>query len=308
MLNLNAGGLTLGIFLLIGLGALCRQTGLLKYEDRTALNNIIIFVCLPALIFTATRRVTFSSSLLTISIIALGISLAGVAIGYALATALRLKGPLFGAFLLACGVGNTGYLGYPLTQALFGQSHLVKAVFYDIFGTVVVLFTVGIYFAAKYGRGVQNSWQLGLILAAPNLIALGLGFASHGIKLPVPIDLAINSLAASTVAIIMLSIGISLNGLPGKGPALPAIGAITILKLAIMPALALWLGGAFSLPPVVRGVTLLQASMPIALMTFVIGDKYDLDRDFVSGAILISTLLSVATIPAWQTIAPLLKM
>lgn len=301
----DISGLTFGIFLLIGLGALSRRVGLLKYDDRNALNNIIIFISLPALIFTAARRAPFEPSLLTISAVALAISLAGVAIGYGLAKLLRLKGPLFGAFLLASGVGNTGYLGYPLTQALFGRDQLVKAVFYDIFGTVFVLFTVGIYFASKYGRGTQPAWRQGLTLAAPNLIALALGFAAYGVRLPAPIDLAINSLAASTVAVIMLSIGISLSAKVGRAGV--AVAAITVIKLAIMPAIALALGAALALPPVVRGVTLLQASMPLALLSFVIGDKYDLDRDFLSGAILISTLLSVLTIPLWQSVAQLLK-
>ncbi|MDP1808481.1 MAG: AEC family transporter [Actinomycetota bacterium] len=302
---LGLSGLTLGIFLLIGLGALSRRFGLLKYEDRNALNNIIIFISLPALIFTAARRAPFSPSLLTISAMAMALSLTGIAIGYGLAKLLRLKGPLFGAFLLTSGIGNTGYLGYPLTQALFGRAQLVKAVFYDIFGTVFVLFTVGIYFASKYGRGTQKAWRQGLTLAAPNLIALALGFAAYGTRLPVPIDLAINSLAASTVAVIMLSIGISLSS--GVDRSRAAVGAITVLKLALMPALAFALGAALHLPPIVRGVTLLQASMPIALMSFVIGDKYDLDRDFLSGAILVSTLLSLVTIPLWQSVAQLLK-
>lgn len=302
---LNLSGLTLGVFLLIGLGALARRIGLLKYEDRVALNNIIIFISLPALIFTAARRAPFTPSLLAVSATAIGISLAAVAIGYGLAKSLRLKGPTFGAFMLASGVGNTGYLGYPLTQALFGRGQLVKAVFYDIFGTVFVLFTIGIYFAAKYGREKDKAWRQALTFAGPNLIALALGFATFGVKLPVPLDLAITSLAESTVAIIMLSIGVSLSAAPGR--ALPAIGAVTLLKLIIMPALAILVGQALALPPIARSITLLQASMPIALMSFVVGDKYDLDRDFLSGAILISTVLSLITIPLWQSVAPLLN-
>jgi len=303
---LNLSGLTLGIFLLIGLGALCRRLGLLKFEDRVALNNIIIFIALPALIFTAAQRAPLTLSLVTISALALAISLAGVAVGYGLAKLLRLQGPLFGAFLLASGVGNTGYLGYPLTQALFGRTHLVKAVFYDIFGTVLVLFTIGIYFASKYGAAKDKAWRQGLTYAAPNLIALVLGFATYGVRLPVPIGLAINSLAGSTVAIIMLSIGISLSG--GVSRNRPAVAAITLLKLVLMPALALGFGVALALPPIIAKVTLLQASMPIALMSFVIGDKYELDRDFLSGAILASTVLSLVTIPLWQAVAPLLHM
>lgn len=297
----DLAGLTLGIFLLIGLGVLARRLGLLSYDDRVPLNNIIIFISLPALIFVAARRAPFDESLAVISAVSLFISLATVAIAYLAAGAMKLRGPVFGAFMLAGGVGNTGYLGYPLTQALFGRQHLVKAVFYDIFGTVLVLFTAGIYFAAKYGSGPDGAARQGFTLAAPNLAGLILGFATHGLTLPVPINTAVNALAQSTTGIIMLSIGVSLSGTVGKSR-LPVL-AITGLKLALMPVLALSATVLLDLEPVVGGVILLQASAPVALMTFVIGDKYNLDREFLSGAILASTLLSMITIPGWQFVA-----
>lgn len=294
-------GLTFGIFLLIGLGVFLRRIGLLKFEDRTALNNIIIYVTLPALIFTAARKAPFSTELIEISAVALGISLVAVGFGWLLAKALRLKGPTLGAFLLASGAGNTGYLGYPLTQSLFGRPHLVKAVFYDMFGTVIILFTIGIYFANKYGTPTTSPWRQGMTYAAPNLTALSLGFATQTMQLPAAINLAINSLAGATTGIIMLSIGISLSWQFGRA-ALPA-SILTTLKLAIVPTVALGIGVALHLPITLFSIILLQASMPVALMTFVIGDRYDLDRDFLSTSIVLSTLLSMVTIPLWQMIA-----
>jgi malate permease and related proteins len=297
-------GLTLGIFLLIGLGALLRQIGLLRFDDRAGLNNIIIFVALPALIFEAARDAPFDPSLILIAAVALAISLATLGLGYGLARILKLQGPLMGSFLLASGVGNTGYLGYPLTAALFGQAELVKAVFFDIFGTVLVLFTAGIYFANKYGRSSDKAWRQGLAYATPNLAGLVLGFALQGVDLPVPLNLAIGSLAQATTGIIMLSIGISLRR--RFGPARAPLAAIGLLKLAGMPALALAGAIVLGFDPTVGGVTVLQASMPIALMTFIIGDKYELDTQFLSGAILLTTLASMATIPIWQTIVSVL--
>jgi malate permease and related proteins len=300
----NVTGLTIGIFLLIGLGALLRRIGLLSFDDRAGLNNIIIFVALPALIFEAAREAPFDPSLLVIAAVALAISLATLGIGYGVARVLKLGGPLMGSFLLASGVGNTGYLGYPLTVALFGQAQLVKAVFFDIFGTVLMLFTAGIYFANKYGRPSDRAWRQGLAYATPNLAGLVLGFALQGVDLPVPVDLAIGSLAQATTGIIMISIGISLRR--RFGPARRSIAAIGLLKLAVMPGLALAAAIALGFDPTVGGITVLQASMPIALMTFIIGDKYELDTQFLSGAILLTTLASMATIPVWQTIVSLL--
>ncbi|HEB12916.1 MAG TPA: AEC family transporter [Actinobacteria bacterium] len=292
--------LTLGIFLLIGLGAFLKRIGLLKFEDRNALNDLIIFIMLPALIFTAARSIPFSVSLINISAIALGISLLSVGIGWAAAKAMRLQGATLGAFMLASGVGNTGYLGYPMAQYLFGRQHLVKAVFYDMFGTVVVLFTLGIYFANKYGTGTTSAWRQGFAYATPNLAGLALGFATQSITLPTPINLAINSLAQATTAVIMLSIGVSLSG-RFKHAYLPIL-VLSTLKLLLVPILAIGVGILITLPSTALGVTVLQASMPIALMTFVIGDKYNLDREFLSGAILVSTVASMVTIPIWQRI------
>ncbi len=302
----NPLGLTLGIFLLIGVGVVARRLGLLRFEDRVALNNIIIFICLPALIFTAAREAPLEASLLWVSAISLGISLVTLSIGYGIARLAHFQGPLLGAFLLASGVGNTGYLGYPLTQALFGREHLVKAVFFDIFGTVIILFTVGIYFANKYGRSSDNAPRQAMIYAAPNLAGLILGFALSNVTLLGPIQLAIDSMAEATTGVIMLSIGISLSARFGRH--FGSVTLLTILKLAVMPAVALAALVVLDLSPVVSGVVLLQSSMPVALMTFVIGDKYELDRDFLSGAILVSTTLSMLTIPAWIEIASLLHL
>ena len=303
---MNPTGLTLGIFLLIGVGALARKVGLVRREAREPLNNIIIFIALPSLIFVAARQSEIEPSLLLIAAVSLMIGLTTLAVGYGLAKLLRLSGPLMGAFLLTSGVGNTGYLGYPLTAGIFGREHLVKAVFFDMFSTVLILFTAGIYFAAKYGTKRNSSFKQAVLYGAPNLCGLVFGFATRGLSLPIPLDLAINSLAQSTTGIIMLSIGISLRG--GFSKKKVPVAALTALKLGIMPALALILALALGMDKVTGGITLLQASMPVALMTFVIGDKYDLDLDFLSGVILISTLLSMATIPAWQSIASVLHM
>lgn len=301
---INAIGLTSGIFLLIGVGALARRAGLLKYEDRVALNNIIIFISLPALIFSAAREAKPELTLVYVALTSLAIGLSTLAVGFGIAKLLRLRGPVLGAFLLASGVGNTGYLGYPLTQAIFGQKHVVEAVFFDIFGTVIILFTAGIYFANKYGRSTENAASQAITYAAPNLAALFLGFVLSGAALPAPVESAVAALGQSTTGIIMLSIGLSLSADFG-GKKLPVV-ALTCLKLAVMPAVGLIFAMVLPLPSLVREIVVLQSSMPVALMTFVIGDKYELDRDFLSGAILLSTLLSMLTIPAWRAVAQIL--
>jgi len=295
-----------GIFSLILLGALGQKLGLLAYEARQTLNNIIIFFCLPALIFQAAKKAGLNFIYLKVGLTSFLISFTTLALALLVVRFLALDKPTKGAFLLASGVGNTGYLGYPITQLVLGSRAVIKAVFFDIFGTVVLLFTAGIYFASKYGQvneAAKDSpaWRQALLYATPNLAALGLGFLLKDFLLPSFLTLVLNSLAKATTAIIMLAIGVSLSfNIINKDTA-PAFLLVS-LKLLIMPLVALLLVTVFGLTGQSRSVVILQASMPVALMSFVIGDLYGLNKQFLSAIILISTALSFFTIPLWQLV------
>lgn len=45
--------------------------------------------------------------------------------------------PTQGSFILAAMVGNTGYLGYPVTLAFVGTQYFGYALFYDLLGTTL---------------------------------------------------------------------------------------------------------------------------------------------------------------------------
>ena len=67
------------------------------------------------------------------------------------ARALKLPRPIAGGFIIATALGNTGYIGYPITQALLGAEALPEAIFYDVFGTVGALVFVGLLVAQRFG-------------------------------------------------------------------------------------------------------------------------------------------------------------
>jgi hypothetical protein len=42
--------------------------------------------------------------------------------------------------------------------------------------------------------------------------------------------------------------------------------------------------------------------MPLAITPFALADKFDLDKKFIARAIVLSTILSIITIPLWISI------
>jgi hypothetical protein len=76
----------------------------------------------------------------------------------------------------------------------------------------------------------------------------------------------------------------------------------SILKLAILPAIfyfgVKFSGASFSQFP----SSIIQAAMPLAITPFALADKYNLNKDFIARSIVLSTILSVISLPFWISI------
>lgn len=292
-------GLVASVLILILIGLTLRLLGVLAREDADVLNNIIVYLALPALIFTAIREATPTLGLLVFPAVAWLVALVCMGLAFVAGRALKLERPTFGGFLMVSALGNTGYLGYPLALAIFGGPLLVRAVFYDVFGTALVLLTVGLVVAERLGSGTRESKRILEILTFPPLIAVALSFTLRPVPLPEFVLKVIGYLAHATVPLIMLSIGLSLR--PGKILEYKAPLVVAgVTKLLLAPALAVVAARVAGLSAVDAGIVVLQASMPAMTMSFVIGQRYKLDTDFIPAAIFVTTLVSAITIPAWQ--------
>ncbi|HDP70470.1 MAG TPA: AEC family transporter [Actinobacteria bacterium] len=305
METMSLFSLIFSVVLLIALGYVSRVTKLLKRDDSAVLNNIIVYLALPALIFLAIRNSEISLNFLLIPLVGWVVMLGCAAIAFLLSRIFNLKRPTIGAFLLAAAIGNTGYIGYPLSLAFGGQSFLVRAIFFDIFGTVLFAFTVGLYFAEVYGANGQKIHKIKEILTFPPLIALFFGLVLHDLDLPLFFLKSLEYLSAAAVPLIMISVGLSLQ-FKKLGEYKLLLFLLCGIKLILSPALAYCVGKMVSLPPISLNVVVLEASMPIALLAFIIGLKYELDVDFLPVAIAIATLMSMVTVPIWQCVIALL--
>ncbi|MCL6471217.1 MAG: AEC family transporter [Firmicutes bacterium] len=293
----------LSVLILISVGFLSKKVGLLKKEHTAALNNIIIYLTMPALIFRAIFEAKISLSLINIPILAIAIGSVSMAIAFVVGRFLRLRRPTLGALILVAAIGNTGYLGYPLTLQLFGLQNLVKAVFYDLAGTVVFTFTIGLIVAQRYGESEGKVNILKEMFTFPPLLglfaALIPALALKGIGLPKFLADTIGFLADATVPLVMLTIGLSLEPARAKDYKL-AIAVVILIKLFLTPLVALFSGVMVGMAGTDLGVIVLEASMPSFLLSLVIGLRYRLDIDFLATVIVVTTSLSMLTIPVWQ--------
>ncbi|MDO9557589.1 MAG: AEC family transporter [Coriobacteriia bacterium] len=291
-----------GMLALVALGTFLRTIGLLKADDTRPINNILIYVGLPALIFTTVQPAPVSGDLVEIPLVAWGITLAAVAVAWLLARALKLPGPTAGAFILCAAFGNTGYIGYPLATALLGETGLVRAIFYDVFGTVAAVLTVGILVAGQMGEHEGRINPLRELLTFPPFIALLAALALRSVAVPIAVSDWLTALSKIVVPLIMMSVGLSLKPHSVRDR-MGGVATVSIIKLLVLPLLALALGGLVMPGSDAVRLLVLQAGMPSMMLSLVIGMRFKLDVDFIASAILVTTVASVLTVPLMQLLA-----
>jgi predicted permease len=294
------------VLLLVLIGIALRRFGVLRREDSTALNGVIVYVALPALIFTSVAAAPLSFEMVRAAGVAWAVSLAALSIAWEIAHVLRLPAKTAGGFVLVAALGNTGYLGYPIVRALLGEGAMPAAVFYDVFGTVAVLFTLGVVVAARYGEHEGRVNVAKELFTFPAMIALLVALAYRFLPLPAAVSATVmdwTGIAAKmAVPLIMVSLGVSLDFSALRGSLAP-LGALAGVKLLLLPALAVAVAMLMKDTSGLR-VLALQAGMPSMMLTLVVGARFKLDTAFIAAAILVTTIGCLVTIPLVQLLIP----
>jgi malate permease and related proteins len=288
---------------IVGVGAILRATGILHREDAHPINAVIIYVGLPAFIFRAVHGATLRPDLLGVVGVAWLVFAVMLAIAWAGARALKLPREIAGGFIIATALGNTGYIGYPITAALLGNNQLTEAIFYDVFGTVFALAMVGLLVAQYYGTNEEARINpIRELLTFPAVIALAAALVLRTVPIPVPVMGGLGLLASMVAPLIMISVGVSLRWETLGRRALP-LATLAGLRLIVAPVLALALGMLLLGPGVPLRVAVLEAGMPAMMLTLVVGERFGLDTDFIASAIFVTTAASALTLPLVQLLA-----
>jgi len=247
------------------------------------------------------RQADLSASVLVAPLVcwvalALGAGLAWIWIGRR--SDLQLK-PTQGSFLLAAMVGNTGYLGYPVTLALAGTQYFGWAVFYDTLGSTLGAYGLGVVLAAYFGKGSQSQGALlKALVQNPALWSFGLGLGLRLIHFPRAIEEGLRTAAWFVIALSLILIGMRLSQIKSWRNLRQASVTLCI-KMLIVPLLLGLLLPLFGVTGLPLLVIVLQMAMPPAFATLVIAEAYDLDRDLTVTTLALGAVLLLAMLPLW---------
>ena len=292
----------LPFFMVIGLGYAAARTRFFGPEASAALTKFVFYFALSAMLFRFSANLTMAEILdwqLVKAYLAGSVAVYLVATGVAV---WRGRGVQEAAVEAQCAVvGNVGFLGIPMLVMLLGEAAigpvmLVLAVDLIVFGSLIVILIVG-------AQGGGSWFRIPFIVGAGLLknpmivsIALGLTVSALALEVPDPINAFVTLLGGAATPGALFAIGASLAGKSAER--LAVAGWLTLCKLALHPLAVA--GAALFLFPVAAypmGVMIAAAALPVAGNVFILAQHYGVAPQRVSASILVSTALSVVTIP-----------
>lgn len=273
------------VFMLAAVGFLWVKLGFefrLQFVSRLAMT-----LSVPCLIFVALMEAEVEPAALTAISLASVVAYGAVTVAFFLiVTAGRLHRPTYLSPLI---FGNTGNLGLPLALFAFGQEGLGFAVV--VFAIMAVWsFTFGIWVVTGGGNPAR-------VLKEPMVAGTLLGalFLWQGWETPTFLTNALRLTGQMAIPLMLVTLGVAVARLhPAR---LGQAVWLAALKVALCVAIAWGVGRWFDLAPVPFAVLVLQLSTPVAVTSYLIAEKYAADADAVAGLVVVSTLLSVVTLP-----------
>ncbi len=303
--------LVVGLCLAAGLG-LRWLPGFPAAASAAALNAFVIYVPLPALIVLQVPRLRFDAGVLAPVLVPW--VLLGLAVAVVLACARRFgwSRSVTGALLLVVPLGNTSFLGIPLTLAWLGPDAVPYAVLYDQLGSFLALTLYGAFivarFAASPAEAPPSAARLAMnVVLFPPFIALLLALVLALVLpegLPPLVTGALEQIAASLVPTVMVAVGLQWQlGLARAH--LPVTAFALSLKLVVMPLVAWSLVIASGLGGLAADVAVFEAAMGPMITGGALAIAAGLEPGLVSAIVGYGTLLSIGTSAlVWATLLP----
>lgn len=318
-------------------GYLLIKTKMLPQKAITYLSVLLLYVSQPFLSIRSFLEVSYTSQLAVNLAIVFGVSLAGQAVIFGVmwlvlrrrfddpqqtaelirdgfiggdsytaepalkaAVARSVSGRANRAMVLASAFGNVGFFGVPVLQFLFPDAH--DAIAYSAVFIVtlnLMSWTVGSYLLTGDKKHVSLKRALINPQTVTLVISLPLFFAgvSAG-DLPDTINTVIGYLADMTAPLCMIILGM-------RFALAPVVQLFTdfrvyvasFIKTLVFPLLVYVVLMPFQMEEMLRVSLVLLSGMPAATINLNLAELYGADQKTAANSILMSTVLSIVTIP-----------
>lgn len=304
--------LSFGLIILAGVGFRRLRLGLDADTLRQAINISVFNIFLPALCIKIVSAASIDIETLLVPatawITTLGGLLFALAIYAVLEKVMHIGPAEKGVLVLGAAFGNVTYLGLPVLTGVYGYEAAKYALFFDLLATTPLLWLVGASLASRYGEGrrFEIRESLKTIASLPPLWGIFAGIILRIAHIPVPgfVMKTLGMLGDLVVPLMIFTIGLALS-FPKVRHAYAIIPAV-IIKLFLLPFIAYMAAVMLGLGGTALASCLVEGAMPTMVLSLLIASRFKLDESLAAFMIVVTTAISIVTLPLAIYLADLL--
>ena len=204
-------------------------------------------------------------------------------------------------FELLISVMNNIFIGLPIAEALYGAT----AVLYCALSCIpynLLLYSYGVW-RLRSGKALGGgaAFKLKDVFTVPLFATLAaLLIFIFDIQLPYILRELISTTASATMPASMIVIGATLGGVKiADGFKQRYVYLISLMRLIIVPAAVWFIVGLLSTDSLLVSTCAIIAACPSAVVVSILALQNDYDAAFSSNAVLVTTALSMISLPVW---------
>lgn len=286
------------LFLLVGAGIVLRKQGILPDGAKAVLTDLVIYLILPCNIISS-FLIKFNMDILKGFAIILIIA-ALIQFGCLIfARAFYNREPERRKKVLQYGTvcSNAGFMGNPIAEGVYGAEGLMYASIFLV-PQRIVMWSAGVSY---FTECPDRKTVLKKVLTHPCIVAVYIGVVLMITQVPMPafLENTIRNIGGCTTTVSMVLIGTILAEVEPGSILDRSIVKYTLIRLFLIPFLVYVCCRLFHVAPLLSGVSVLLTGMPAGSTTAILAAKYDGDYIFATKCVVVTTLLSLVTIPLW---------
>jgi len=283
------------LILFASIGYVLAKCKIAKPEYGQILSSLLVYVFSPAMLFQTFSRnfnVAYIKENYSLMLVSLAILTVLIIISLFVPKLLTKHPYKRKVYEYSMIIANYGYMGYPLTKVLFGEQVLLNVMMFAL-PLSVYIFTYGFCRLKNTGLNLKK-------LINPSMVAIffGMLYGLSGLKMPTVVNDFLSTASAPMGVVAMLLAGITVSEykfselLRYKANYFVAIWKVLIVPLTV----GFILVNIFHRPDIAR-VALMVYAIPCGLNTIVFPKLVGEDCSTGAALALISSILSVGTIP-----------
>ena len=280
-------------------GLLFRSFRILPENSHRGINAWILYIALPAVSLLYIPAIKWSSALILPALMPVLVWGGAWLILKLSAQRFSLDRKTQATLLLTAGLGNTSFIGFPLTQAYFGDAGLRVAVICDQV-SFILFSTLGVMTAMKasHHSGSGMTKMIKNIVCFPSFLAFVAALILPRFTNFTLLNPLLTKFASTLVPLALFSVGLQIRFSEWRSE-LRALSLGLAYKLLIAPAIVLCAAFAFRLKGIVPQAGIFEAAMAPMVTSAILATEYQLHPRLPNLMVSIGILISIFTTGLW---------